>query len=283
MSVLALPALFIASSTEGLPVAYDIQEALEFDCHATVWKQGVFEPSGTVLEDLLACLKTPQFALFVFTPDDGLMMRGTLHRAARDNVVFEMGLFIGAFGLPRCMHIVPRGLDDLHLPSDLLGLTALDYPDARPDGNRLAALGPACNKIRRRLRQADLATSVLAANAVLVPVSATTSTAQLKHYLTAWQAAPLADDRALLRAGVVLDAHDESFPRSAMRRVFNFLESLSEAVLSGTLDEARARAAFGEALVLFWPHAATLLAPPNHADDFWDPLPSIATVFKRWR
>ena len=282
MSALALPALFIASSTEGLPVAYDIQEALEFDCHTTVWKQGVFEPSRTVLEDLLARLETPQFALFVFTPDDRLILRGTLHRAARDNVIFEMGLFIGAFGLQRCMHIVPRGLDDLHLPSDLLGLTALDYPDARPDGNRLAALGPACNKIRHRLRQTDPATPVLAANAVAAPV-VTSSIARLQHYLAAWQTAPLADDRALLRAGVVLDAHDETFPHSAVRRVFNFLESLSEAVLSGELDDAQARAAFGPALVLFWPHAATLLAPPNHADDFWNPLPSIAMVYTRWR
>lgn len=281
MSALVLPALFIASSTEGLPVAYDIQEALEFDCHATVWKQGVFEPSRTVLEDLLERLKTPQFALFVFTPDDGLILRGTLHRAARDNVVFEMGLFIGAFGLQRCMHIVPRGLDDLHLPSDLLGLTVLDYPETRPDGNRLAALGPACNKIRRRLRQTEPAASALADNTVVAPVD--TSSARLQHYLAAWQSAPLADDRALLRAGVVLDAHDETFPRSAMRRVFSFLESVSESVLSGSLDEAQTRAAFGEALVLFWPHAAMLLAPPNHADDFWAPLPSIATVFKRWR
>jgi hypothetical protein len=284
VSLSALPALFIASSTEGLPVAYDIQEALEHDCHATVWKQGVFEASSTVLDDLLACLKKPQFALFVFTPDDSLRLRGASHRVVRDNVVFEMGLFIGAFGLPRCMHIVPRGVGDLHLPSDLLGLTALDYPVDRPDKNRIAALGPACNKIRRRLRDAAVDMPVAP------PWTATTSASppstaglSLQRYLSAWDSAPLVDDRSLLRAGVILDAADASFPRDAIRRVFNFLESLSEAVLSGAVDEACARATFGPTLAIFWPHAATLLAPPNHADDFWDPAPRIAELFRRWR
>lgn len=281
MSGPALPALFIASSTEGLPVAYDIQEALEHDCHATVWKQGVYEPSRTVLEDLLARLRTPQFALFVFTSDDSLQLRGTSHRVVRDNVVFEMGLFIGAFGLPRCMHIVPRGVDELHLPSDLLGLTALDYPVDRPDKNRIAALGPACNRIRRRLR--EVAVDLRDAPALPAGNAPAPSVGRLQRYLSAWESAPLVDDRALLRAGVVLDPYDEAFPRDAIRRVFNFLESMSEAVLSGAVDEDRARATFGAKLVIFWPHAATLLAPPNHADDFWSPPPRIAELFQRWR
>ena len=153
MNSAVLPSLFIASSAEGLAVAHDIQEALENDCHATVWGQGVFQPTRTLLEQLLAGLTAFDFGLFVFTPDDRLILRGQTHRAARDNVVFEMGLFIGALGLPRCLHIVPRGVTDLHLPGDLLGLTPLDYPADRPDGNRLAALGPASNRIRRALRQ----------------------------------------------------------------------------------------------------------------------------------
>ena len=129
-----LPSLFIASSTEGLSVAYDVQEALEFDCHATVWKQGVFEPSHTVMQDLLQAVARQDFALFVFTPDDALTLRGQAVQVVRDNVVFELGLFIGALGVERCVHLVPRGAPALHLPSDLAGLLALDYPSDRPDG-----------------------------------------------------------------------------------------------------------------------------------------------------
>lgn len=278
MSAPLLPSLFIASSTEGLPVAYDIQEALENDCDTTVWKQGVFEPSRNVLDGLLERLKTTQFGLFVFTPDDAIELRGAPHRAVRDNVVFEMGLFIGALGLPRCMHIVPRGVVDLHLPSDLLGLTALDYPAGRSDGNRLAALGPACNKIRRRLREAFEAPA-----AVLPSASAGASASRLQNYLARWQTAPLLEDRALLRAGIALDPGDESLPRDTLRRVFNFLESLSDAVLTGAVDEAAARQTFGPTLLLFWPQAATLLAAPGPVDEFWDPIPRIADLYLRWR
>lgn len=284
MSLAQLPSLFIASSSEGLPVARDLQEALENDCHATVWSQGIFEPSRTVLEGLLSQLAEQQFALFVFTPDDSLVLRGERQRVVRDNVVFEMGLFIGALGLPQCMHIVPRGMTSLHLPSDLLGLTALDYPADRPDGNRLAALGPACNKIRRRLRSLPAAIRPMStakgpSGLALPPDRAM----HLQAYLARWNASPLADDRAVLRAGVPMDPYDDELPRASLRRVFNFLESLSEAVLSEVLDEAAAKQAFGQALVSFWPHAATLLAPPNHVDDFWDPTPCVAKLFLRWR
>lgn len=283
MKVADLPALFIASSSEGLSVAYDLQEALEFDCHATVWKQGVFEPSRTVLEDLLSRLKTPQFALFVFTPDDTLILRGQTHRVTRDNVVFEMGLFIGAFGLARCMHILPRGAIDLQLPSDLLGLTALDYPADRPDGNRLAALGPACNRIRRRLRDfgSDLPLPGPAAAAV---IDAASERAQrMLQFMASWTVPPLLEDRARLRAGFNYDPTDPDFPRVELRRTFNFLESLSDAVLSGALDEAQARRVFGESLVAFWPIARTLLAPPNHFDEYWQQQPRIAELYVRWR
>lgn len=290
MSAAALPVLFIASSTEGLPVAFDLQEALEHDCHATVWKQGVARPSRTVLEDLLARLREPQFALFVFTPDDTLLLRGATHRVARDNVVFEMGLFIGALGLPRCMHLVPRGVPDLQLPSDLLGLTALDYPADRPDGNRLAALGPACNKIRRRLREMAPALGARTAAASrdpfpgpAIPPAGLAPDALLRHYLDAWDNEPLASDRALLRAGVPLDPYDDDLPRASLRRVFNFLESVSDAVLSSALDEALARVNFGHALLSFWPLAYSLLAPPNHGDEFWDPAPAIANLCRRWK
>lgn len=90
------PALFIGSSVEGLPVAYAVQENLEFDCEPTVWPQGVFSPTSAALIDLYAITRNTEFAAFVFTPDDTLSLRGEVHRSVRDNVVFELGLFIGA-------------------------------------------------------------------------------------------------------------------------------------------------------------------------------------------
>ncbi len=278
-----LPSLFIASSTEGLPVACDVQEALEFDCHATVWQQGVFEPSHTVMQDLLHVVARHDFALFIFTPDDALKLRGHAVQVVRDNVVFELGLFIGALGVERCMHLVPRDAPGLHLPSDLAGLLALEYPSSRPDGNRLAALGPACNKVRRRLRSGVAAPPGRRQTSTATPPIVQMAGEALVRYRLAWEAEPLLTDRACLRAGIVLDPYDEDFPRATLRRVFQFLDSLAAAVIDGSVSETDARIHFGEVVQVFWPWAFSLLAPPNHAEEFWRPLPPLGQLYQRWQ
>lgn len=283
VSTLWLPSLFIASSTEGLPVAYDVQEALEFDCHATVWKQGVFEPSHTVMQDLLRAVDRQHFSVFIFTPDDALKLRGQAVQVVRDNVVFELGLFIGALGLERCVQLVPRDAPDLHLPSDLAGLLALDYPNDRPDGNRLAALGPACNKLRRRMRAAVPPRIPQRKPGTSLDLSTPLTGDPFERYLVAWQAEPLLTDRAKLRAGISLDPYADDLPRASLRRAFQFLDSLAAAVIDGDVQQPQAQAHFSEAVLSIWPLASQLLAPPNHADEFWQPLPPLAQLYQRWR
>jgi Predicted nucleotide-binding protein containing TIR-like domain len=269
-----LPTLFIASSTEGLGIAYDVQEALEFDCLSTVWPQGVFQPSHHVLQDLMASLSRHAFALFVFSPDDEMTIRGQKLHAVRDNVIFEMGLFVGALGLEHCAHLVPRARDKLRLPSDLLGLVALEYDAERPDNNRLAALGPACNKLRRLLRQPKHSSSA--------PEKGAAMQTALERSVFQWQSAPLTQDRQLLRSGIVHDPRDLDFPRQSVLRVFNFLEAVSSAVLDGDLVEAEARALFGDSLLSFWPFACVTLAPPDHGGEAWEPQPAMARIYQRW-
>jgi len=92
------------------------------------------------------------FGLFVLSPDDVVMMRDETKRVARDNVIFELGMFIGRLGRERSFLLIPHGSTDLHLPTDLLGLTPALYEADRTDGNMVAALGPATNKVRKALR-----------------------------------------------------------------------------------------------------------------------------------
>jgi hypothetical protein len=143
------PRLFVGSSKEGLEVARAIEDNLARDVEVTLWTQSVFEPSNFALDDLLRKLETSDFGVFVFTPDDVLKMRGNTHKVARDNVIFELGMFFGRLGRERAFIVSPSSASDLHLPSDLLGLTTIAYDDARSDGSLVRALGTGCNSLRR--------------------------------------------------------------------------------------------------------------------------------------
>lgn len=144
------PSVFVASSTESLEIAYSIQENLEYSAEVTVWTQGIFELSKYSLDSLLDALDTIDFGVFVFSPDDISIIRGKEHATVRDNIVFELGLFIGRLGKERNFIILPHGNEEApHLPTDLLGLTPALYEPNRQDNNLRAALGPACSKISK--------------------------------------------------------------------------------------------------------------------------------------
>jgi predicted nucleotide-binding protein len=147
------PKLFVASSVEQLELAYAIQEGLEHDAEVTVWSQGVFALSKTTMASLFDKLEEVDFGVFVFAPDDVAILRDRKINAVRDNVIFELGLFIGRLGMEQCFIVAPKGNDDLHIPTDLVGLTPAFFDADRQDRNFVAALGPACNHIRKRLKQ----------------------------------------------------------------------------------------------------------------------------------
>jgi predicted nucleotide-binding protein len=118
-----------------------------------VWTQGIFELAKSHLESLLEALEDTEFGLFIFGPDDLTRIRSTEVRTTRDNVVFELGLFIGRLGRDCSFILMPKGSADFHLPTDLLGIsTATFQPPSRSD--RLQAeLGPACHDIRLAIRR----------------------------------------------------------------------------------------------------------------------------------
>jgi hypothetical protein len=147
------PTLFIGSSSESLDIAYAAQSNLEDVAEVLVWTQGIFELTKAYLESLLDALDDTEFGLFFFQADDVTKIRGAETRTARDNVVFELGLFIGRLGREHTYILIPKGISDFRLPSDLLGIsTATFQPPSKPERMQ-AALGPACHLIRDAIRK----------------------------------------------------------------------------------------------------------------------------------
>lgn len=108
-----------------------------------------FRLSSTYIESLESAASEADFALFVLTPDDLTRSRGKQQWSPRDNVVFELGLFMGKIGRERC-YLVTEEARGLKLPSDLLGLKAAAFRRAAGESWD-DALEEACEAINRRV------------------------------------------------------------------------------------------------------------------------------------
>ena len=144
------PSVFVGSSTEGVEVARALGYQLQDVGEITIWNEGVFIPSEGSLESLTNSLDRFDFAVFVFTPDDEVKTRGDTALAPRDNVMFELGLFLGRLGKSRAF--VVRSSQPVKIASDLLGITVMRYDANRGDGNLRAAVSAACVPIREAIR-----------------------------------------------------------------------------------------------------------------------------------
>jgi predicted nucleotide-binding protein len=144
------PRVFIGSSNEGLRVANAVQSLMHHEFLVEVWNQGtIFGLGNATLEDLESAVMTYDFGIFVFTPDDQVESRGKVRTVARDNVLFEFGLFVGKLTRKRAYLVRSP---EVSLPSDLAGINTAAYDPTAP--NLTAALGPACQGIRGAIEQA---------------------------------------------------------------------------------------------------------------------------------
>ena len=142
------PVLFAGCSTESLKFIREIQTALDHDpIIVKPWTDGIFGAGSFPLESLEWELGKVDFAVLVLSPDDIVISRDSASDAPRDNIVFELGFFMGALTRSRTFLLVPRGVD-FKLPTDLIGITPLMYrPEMEPD--TAAAVAGACNELRK--------------------------------------------------------------------------------------------------------------------------------------
>lgn len=149
------PRLFIASSAESLSIADAVNVNLDHDFEVTIWKNGTFKLSSNTIDDLISKSSSVDFALFIFSLDDIVTIREKTEHVVRDNVLFELGLFVGAIGKERSFILKPRNVE-MHLPTDLLGLTLADFDGNRSDGDLVSATNRACSLIKNEVERLGL-------------------------------------------------------------------------------------------------------------------------------
>ena len=143
-----IPLLFVGSSKESLSIAQALHANLASEnLTVRLWTDEVFGASQFPLIDLEIQIREADFAALVLGPDDEVVSRNQKSEAPRDNVIFELGLFMGSLTHERTFMIVPDKRD-VKIPTDLLGLNALRYEfsDFNAPGSLLT---PVCKELRR--------------------------------------------------------------------------------------------------------------------------------------
>jgi predicted nucleotide-binding protein len=142
------PVVFLGSSSENLDIAREIQNSFSHDSFVVkIWSSGVFQVSSTPIESLVKTVSESDFGVIILNPDDKIISRDKEMLGPRDNVVFELGLFIGHLGRERTILVIPRA-KDIKIPTDLLGVTPLEYSEGPPD-TLVSRMGPVSNELRK--------------------------------------------------------------------------------------------------------------------------------------
>ncbi len=138
--------VFIGSSKESLPIAEAIKSNLEDkDLIVQLWTDGVFGASQFILTELERQVRESDFAVLVLGADDVVESRNEKSNAPRDNVIFELGLFMGALSHERTFMVIPHE-SDVKIPTDLLGLIPLKYRSG-DSGDLATLLAPVCDQL----------------------------------------------------------------------------------------------------------------------------------------
>lgn len=143
--------VFIICSVEALPVARLIHSGLQHDRFDVIlWSEGVFKVTNYTLQTLEDEVDQSDFAIAVAHGDDITETRDKHWPVPRDNVIFELGLFMGRLGRARAILMEPRE-EKVKLPSDLAGVTTIGYR-FMPGRDEASHIAPAVNALRDHIK-----------------------------------------------------------------------------------------------------------------------------------
>jgi hypothetical protein len=147
--------VFLGSSSTSKWFAHEIVGRLGTEVTMVPWFDPESFPSGTAtLEALIEKIAGCDFAVLLLADDD-LQQMGTqpVHRATRDNVLFELGLCYGLLGRDHVFFFFSN-LAEFKIPSDLAGIAgypiSFDQSVVKYDKGPIIAV---CSQIRTRIHQ----------------------------------------------------------------------------------------------------------------------------------
>ncbi len=132
--------LFIASSGKNLIIAETVKNSINKECSdwldVNVWTTSdVFELSKSTLESLVKASHEYDYGVFVAAKDDLQWKKHFISWKARDNVIFEAGLFMGSLGLNRAFIVT-----NVSLPTDFDGVTTVRFKGKCPSDTSIQKL-----------------------------------------------------------------------------------------------------------------------------------------------
>lgn len=143
--------LFVGSSSKALEIAYAIKELLiSKNLEVEVWDESTFLLGKATLEQLESALEKFDFGVFIFNDDDRGESKGKEQNITRDNVIFELGLFMGKLKRTRAYLLKPKNLD-VKILTDFDGITVAEY--IKDKGPLKKALKPAADIILKSIER----------------------------------------------------------------------------------------------------------------------------------
>lgn len=144
--------IFIGSSRESLDVAQRVKQYFTNDYDCFLWTDDVFKNNDSILETLMKSASLFDFGIMIFASDDLVTSRSKEFEQARDNVLFEYGLFLGRLGRDRAFIVVEDGIK---IPSDLFGITHTIYQVREEVDGKKIATESLENGLEKLKKQAD--------------------------------------------------------------------------------------------------------------------------------
>lgn len=141
--------IFIGSSSESKRIADAVYSYFEYKHETRIWS-AVFDASTVTINEITKQANESDFAIMILGEDDILSSRGETYSSARDNVILELGIFIGSLGLDNCFIVIPSSSEHkIKIASDLSGVTLLKYNSSKE--NPSESVLTACGEIERKI------------------------------------------------------------------------------------------------------------------------------------